>query len=352
MGCAAARIVGAMASVREMVDGLGGLAQKRQLVALGASDWMLTRAVRRGEVHRARQGWYSTIPESEPVLRAARVGGRLTGMSALIELGCWSWREHPLHVSVPRGAARLRKQWDRFSRLNPANADVVLHWDDDGVVQGGGCQLVSVKDAYLRVVLDEPFELAVAAFDWGLRSGLLDRTALEEILRALPDDARMIGNWIDSQCDSILESIARTGLQLRGFLVTSQVPVGMLERIDLVIEDIVALETDGKDHLGRFEKDRRKDISITIEGRHALRATYTMVRYDFDRLVEAVERAITARHPGWSLGNSGSDARPARRGRRKWRMLDGSSTRLPEFPRGREHGGAGMISRIAQLAPV
>ena len=52
-----------MASVREMVGGLGGLAQKRQLVALGATDWMLTRAVHDGEVHRARQGWYSTIPE-------------------------------------------------------------------------------------------------------------------------------------------------------------------------------------------------------------------------------------------------------------------------------------------------
>ena len=210
----------------------------------------------------------------------------------------------------------------------------MLHWDDDGVVSRGGSQLVSLKDAYVRVVLDEPFELAVAAFDWGLRSGLLDRSCFEEILLALPKDARMIVNWIDSRCDSILESIARTGLQLRGFLVTSQVPVGLLERIDLVVEDIVALETDGKDHLGRFEKDRRKDLSITIEGRHALRATYTMVRYDFDRLVEAIEHAIVARHPDWSLENSGIGVGRAHRGRRKWRMLDGSCARLPEFPKG------------------
>jgi hypothetical protein len=128
--------------------------------------------------------------------------------------------------------------------------------------------------------------------------------------------------------------------------------VGSLERIDLVIEDIVALETDGKDHLGRFEKDRRKDLSITIEGRHALRVTYAMVRYDFDRLVEAIERAITARRPNWSLENSGSGARPAPLGRREWRMLAGSYARLPEFPRGGGRAGAGMISRIAQLAPV
>jgi very-short-patch-repair endonuclease len=348
----ARRIVGGMVSVRQMVVGLGGLAQKRQLVALGATDWMLTHAVRSGDVHRARQGWYSVIPESEPVLRAARVGGRLTGISALIELGCWSWQDHPLHVSVPRRAARLRKQWDRFARLNPSlSTDVALHWDDDGVVSRGGTQLVSLTDTYLRVVLDEPFELAVAALDWGLGCRLLSRTGFEEILRALPQDARMIGNWVDSQCDSILESIARTKLRLHGFLVTSQVPVGVLEHIDLVIEDIVALETDGKDHLGRFEKDRRKDLSITIEGRHPLRATYTMVRYDFGRLVDAIECAIVARHPDWSLENSGTGAHPARRGRRIWRMLDGSCTRLPEFPRGGADV-AGMIPRIPQLAPV
>ncbi|MEO7007071.1 MAG: hypothetical protein ABI275_03700 [Terrimesophilobacter sp.] len=324
-----------MVSVREMVGGLGGLAQKQQLIALGATDWMLTRAVRSGDVHRARQGWYSTISEIEPVLRAARVGGRLTGISALIELGCWNWQDHPLHVSVPRRAARLRKQWDRFSRLTPApRTDVVVHWDDDGVVSRGGTQLVSLSDAYVRVVLDESFEIAVAALDWGFKSGVLDRRGLEEILLALPHDAQMIRNWVDTRCDSILESIARTRLRLRGFLVTSQVPVGTLERIDLVIEDIVALETDGKDHLGRFEKDRRKDLSITIEGRHPLRATYSMVRYDFDRLVEAIEHAIVSRHPNWFRETSGIGAHPARRGRRAWRMLDGSFARLPEFPRG------------------
>lgn len=324
-----------MVSVRVMVDSLGGLAQKRQLVAFGATDGMLTQAVRSGEVHRARKGWYSTIPESDPVLRAARVGGRLTGISALFELGCWRWQEHPLHVSVPRGAARLRKQWDRFSRLNPALCtDVVLHWDDDVVISRGRISAVSLKDAYVRVVLDEPFELAIVAFDWGFKCGLLDRVGFKEILLALPHDARMIGNWVDFRCDSILESVARTRLQLLGFRVTSQVPVAARELIDLVIEDIVALETDGKDHVGRFEKDRRKDVSITIEGRHALRATYTMVRYDFDRLVEAIERAILARRPNWSREKSGTCARPAVLGRRKWRMLDGSHARVPEFPRG------------------
>ena len=106
-------------------------------------------------------------------------------------------------MSVPRRAARLRKQWDRFSRLNPApRTDVVLHRDCDGVVTRGGTQLVSRTDAYVRVVLDESFGLAVAALDWGFKSRLLDRRGLEGILLVLPHNARMIRNWIDTRCDS------------------------------------------------------------------------------------------------------------------------------------------------------
>ncbi|MBH0098932.1 type IV toxin-antitoxin system AbiEi family antitoxin domain-containing protein [Salinibacterium sp. NSLL150] len=102
-----------MVDVHELVDELGGLAQKRQLVARGARDRDLTRAVKRGEVVRARQGWYTTGAETELRVRAARVGGRLTGISAIADWGGWVVKEHPLQVSVPKNASRLRSQWNR-----------------------------------------------------------------------------------------------------------------------------------------------------------------------------------------------------------------------------------------------
>src|SRR5690554_5966326 len=317
-----------------MVISLGGLAQKQMLVALGATDRMLTSAVRTGSVHRARQGWYSVIPENDPVLRAARVGGRLAGLSALRYRGAWVWDDGPLHVAIPRNASRLRNQWNRFTLMEQAAAEgVVLHWDDS--LEGGDLHSVDVKTALVGIVLDEPFETAVIAFDWALRTGVLDRIAYEEVLLALPSEARMIRHWVDGRSDSILESISRIWLQLRGFRVTSQVPVGDLESIDLVVEDVVALETDGRDHVERFESDRRKDVSITIENRHPLRPTYSMVRFEFDRLVQAIEAAIRARTAGWSVENSGGGASPTVLGRRNWRLLDGSVTRIPEFPPGR-----------------
>lgn len=325
-----------MDRIRKMVERLGGLAQKQQLVALGAHDRMLAAAVRSGSVIRVRQGWYSTFTEHDLALRAARVGGRLTGMSALIAKGAWSWIDHPLHVSVSRRASRLRVQWDRFRRLNPAAAqDVVIHWDHDAVLAGGDVTGVSLAEALGSVVLDEPFELAVAAFDWAFKSGSIDRMAFESILLDLPGDARMIAHWVDMHCDSILESVVRTWLQVAGYRVVSQVRVGEVERIDLVIEDEVAIELGGRTHEARREADWRKNVKITAEGRHPILATYSMVRSEFASIMEAIEIALQRRHPDRSsVGNSGTRVDSAPYGRRIWRLLDGTLTRLPEFPAG------------------
>ena len=326
-----------MESIRKMVEGLGGLAQKQQLVALGAHDRMLTAAIRSGSVLRARQGWYSMFAEHDLALRAARVGGRLTGISALVAQGAWSWNECPLHVSVPRQAGRLREQWDRFRRLNPSSSkDVVLHWDDDVAFAGGNATTVSVAEALRCVVLSEPFEVAVAAFDWAFKSGAIDRMAFERIVLALPEDARMIGHWVDPRCDSILESVVRVWLQFAGYHVVSQVGVGDIERIDLVVEGEVALELGGKTHEGRREADWRKNVKITTEGRHPILATYSMVREEFGSIVEAIEVALRRRHPGRvPVGNSGNRVVAATRGRRIWTLMDGTLTRIPEFPTGR-----------------
>ena len=325
-----------MDSVRKVVERLGGLAQKQQLATLGVHDRMLTTAVRSGSVIRARQGWYSTFAEHDLALRAARVGGRLTGMSALIANGAWAWIDHPLHVSVSRGASRLRKQWDRFRRLDPAAAqDVVIHWDEDAVLVAGDLTSVSLAEALRSVVLDEPFEVAVAAFDWAFKSGSIDRMTFERILLTLPADARMIANWVDLRCDSILESIARTWLQLAGYRVVSQVRVGELEQIDLVINEVVALELGGRTHEASLEKDWRKNVKITVEGRHPILATYSMVHNEFGSILQAIEVALRLRDPSrWPVASSGIRVGSITRGRRIWRLLDGRLTRLPEFPAG------------------
>src|SRR4051812_41274173 len=91
------------------VERAGGFSTSRQLKAQGFSDRSLTLAVRTQQIARVRNGHYSTRSVDDPAFRAVRVGGRLTGLSALAAMGCWIWRAPArLHVAVPAHSSRLR----------------------------------------------------------------------------------------------------------------------------------------------------------------------------------------------------------------------------------------------------
>ena len=326
-----------MADIAALVDRLGAMAQKQQLVRLGARDLNLTGAVRRGEVVRARQGWYTTLPETDPRVRAVRVGGRLTGISAVIAAGGWVLGRHPLHVSVHNNAARLRNPHNRYVKLAKYRVkNLRLHWDDADVASRGTAMSVDIRDALVRVVLDEDFETAVAALDWALHTGAIDDIDFARLMMHLPQNRRAIAEWVDARCESLPESLTRTRLRLLGHQVDIQVRLNDLERIDMVVDDCVGIETDGRAfHLETFEADRTKDLDITIADLHPLRPSANMVFTRWPRIVLAVERAIAARPPARLAGNSGTAVAhpltpPVFPRRSVWR-----ATGSPEFPKTR-----------------
>ena len=314
---------------------MGGMARRPQLLRRGVRDHELTRAVRRGEVVRARNGWYSTFRESDPRLRAVRVGGRLTGLSAIVSLGGWVLGQHPLHVSVHRNAARLRTQGNRFRRLNVrAPRNVVLHWDDPDVATFGTSTTVGLVDALTCVVLDEDLETAVAALDWALHTGALDRIDFETLVLRLPVERQGISSWVDASCESLPESLTRTRLRVAGHRVVSQQPLRETQRIDLVVDGQVGIEVDGEEfHLQTFASDRDKDVDIAISGLHNLRPTAKMVFYDWDHFELGVDAALRAR--GRALEFSGTSRRDVfrTRGLTGWRRRP--PRRLPEKLKGR-----------------
>ncbi len=329
-----------MPDIASLVDSLGGMAQKRQLVARGARDFELTASVRSGSVIRVRNGWYSTLAEQDPALRAVRVGGRLTGISALVSFGAWVLNDHPLHVSVHDNAARLRTQQNRFTRLNvDALRGVVLHWDDREVDSRGTATTVGLVDALRRVILDENFETAIAALDWALHTAALDLIDFESLILSLPKERRGIAAWVDSACESLPESLARTRFRLAGHRVASQVPLGDLQRIDLVIDDTIGVEVDGEQHHAtRFDYDRTKDVDITLDHKHSMRPSARIVFHDWDRFARAVDVALADR--GVFLENSGHRYRDPFRTRGMTGFRRRPPRRSPEFSkeRGRKRG--------------
>lgn len=280
-------------TVSDVVVQLGGFATTRELKAAGASERMLTAAVRFGHVRRVRNGWYSTVHPDDPRFRAVRVGGRLTGISAFRAWGAWILRRaDPLHVAVPYNAARLRESQTARVHFGPRG--------------GGGTRTeVSVHDALVRLMLDEPPDVVVPCIDWLLHSGRADLIDIHRAGLDVPASRRRVLDLIDQRSQSVLESVARVRLRQRGLRVDSQQPTGELGASDLLVEGAVTLELDGRQyHADRFEEDRRRDLITTIEGKHVLRVSEPMVREVWSHIVTAIGASLRARR----VGNSGSPA--------------------------------------------
>jgi len=348
-----------MQQIATHVRRAGGALHKSDLVALGATDRMLTAAVRGGFVHRARRGWYTTFEPGDARHEAVRIGGRLTGSSLLALLGAWMWATPPVTVVVPPRASRLRDRrgarvlWRFDGRIPPRRVptgdgghpapDLNEHALEDA---GRSAWAVPLRTALVDAVVAAPLAEAVALLDWALASGLFSVVELHAAFATAPSDVRGIVEWADARSESFLESIMRATFVRLGHRVETQVRIGPGDRrrIDLVVDEVAAVELDGRQwHAGTFESDRMKDLAIVVSGRTALRASYEMVRDHRALIVQAVCSvldAVPSRQRQRQLQRrSRSSAetwlgRPARarsgRGRRPWHLARPSARRPRE----------------------
>lgn len=310
----------------------GGAAGRAHLVALGFSDRMLSAALHAGALTRPRRGWYTTWPEGDPRLRALRVGGRLTGLSAVVAWGGWVRERGRMLVAVPANASRLRCPHRRTVRFahSPQRDSVELHWTRERHDRDMSTGTVSLLEALEVVCLVEPAEDAIAAIDWARRSGRLDTIGLAELAERLPASHRALVRRSSGSCHSLPESVARTRLQSAGFRVREQVALpDHPSPIDLLVENSIALDVDGEAfHRDRFLPDRTKDLAATRSGYHAVRPAARHVFDEWPAVLEAIRVALAARavplpavaaHPASASGvdNSGRSRRRRRRKRAK-----------------------------------
>lgn len=339
-----------MQQIATHVRRAGGVLHKRDLVALGATDRMLTAAVRSGHVHRARRGWYTTFAPGDARYEAVRIGGRLTGASLLALLGAWMWTTVPIvSVVVPPGASRLRARhgarvlWRSDGRVPPRPSPGTVPCPPDDDEHGSedarrAAWAVPVGTALVDAVTAAPLDEAVALLDWALSSGHFSVAGLHAAFAEAPADVRGIVDWADLRSESFIESVMRVTFADLGHRVESQTRVGPEDRrrIDIVVDGVVALELDGRRwHGDTFDADRLKDLAITVQGRTALRASYEMVRDHRSLIVEAVHAVLDdARRPRRRLVvTTGRAHRPRTRrtrGRRPWHLVRPARGRAPQ----------------------
>ena len=273
----------------------GGVAATHELLRDGHTSHSLTRAVRRGDVIRARQGHYCCPELPDNQIRALRVGGMLTGLAAADAYGLWTPGHAELLVAVQAHARALRTPDDASRRLHEAPRGAVARWT--GTPAGGTRSLVDPVTCLVDVVKRHPPLIAFAVVESALFHRVITVAGWRRALDALPATIRADLDAVDRKSESGGESQLRFHLLAMGVESRQQIRIRGVGRVDFLVGDGLVIEADGAEyHTSRknFEEDRRRDALLAALGYRVLRFSYTQIVFHWPD-VEAAIRAAVAR---------------------------------------------------------
>jgi hypothetical protein len=193
------------------------------------------------------------------------------------------------------------------ARFQVSDAGVpVIHWRDEQFETRALDWLVSPADALAEAIRCLPLEHAVACVDSALRHRVINAAEWNDIQSALPERLTKIDTLIDASSDSGLESIARLRLRQRGHRVESQHPVPGVGRVDLLVDGLIALETDGDAfHSSKNQRanDRTRTLlaaslglpTIRVGSEHLAPLEWPLVLAALDYQLDAVRRLARSR---------------------------------------------------------
>lgn len=277
-----------------MVD----ISSRASLRADGLSSRDITAAVRENRLIRGRRDNYLPGGTPEEIVRAVRVGGRLTCLSLLVLLGVFVLANDTLHVHVPENASRLRSPHARGRRLEARDhRGVILHWTRLSLSPGVSAS-VSIIDALSHAVRCQPPRAAIATIDSALRLGLLPSWQLGDVFELLPARFAVLARLVDPRSESGPETLMR--LLLRALPCTAEIQVRLdgIGRVDFLVDGWLIIECDSVEfHVSReqFEADRERDLRAAIRGFTTFRPTANMIMHRPDEVLAAV-RALLAAH--------------------------------------------------------
>lgn len=260
-----------------------------QLRSARLSERDLTRAVRAGSLIRVRRGHYALPSSDSALVRAVRIGGRLGCVSAADRLGVWVAQDPFPHVSMDHGASRLRSPGNRTMPLSDLNRDgCTLHWWPTQDPRGW---TVSLVDALVQIVRCQPAHLAIAALDSALNAKLL--VSLDPVAARLPRKYAGLLRRVDARSMSGIETIVRLWVEDAGMPFDIQGSFVGIGDVDLVLDDRVVIEVDGRaHHSGQQVRDYARDAALAARGYIVLRFDYAQVMFAPELVMAAIRGAL------------------------------------------------------------
>ena len=283
----------------------------RELRERGKSPRQIRRAVDDRVLHEVRKGHFARPDAAHQVVRAARIGGVATATTASRALGIWTPPDPPaggeiqrgprppdrLRVAVLRNAARLRDPDDARRPLG-TRRDVVLHWVGADDLSGTSRTRIAPPLLMLKhVFLSQPPERGLAVLDSALHLRFLRRTDLPALIRLLPARLEPVVMAAEPAAESGTETIVRYLLRARGLKVELIVGLRGIGTVDLLVEDRLIIEVDGRefhDDDEAFGRDRTRDLHAALQRYRVLRLRWSTVLFDWPTAEAAVYAALAS----------------------------------------------------------
>ena len=273
------------------------------LLSLGYRPKQITRAVRDGSLLRLRRDHYVFAGAHAAVMRAVRIGGRLTCASA-IRLVCpdvFVLSAERTHVQVDRGMSRLRMPDDRRRRWLKTEAEEIrLHWG--GLAEAPQPHAVSLRDAVREMARCLPAREVVATLDSLLHLHVMTIAQVREAFAGLPSRCARLLDHVDPRSESGPETLMRLLLVELGVSFELQVLIAGVGRVDFLVDGFLIVECDSKAHHEGWMKqkdDRRRDLAAAEQGYVTLRVLAEDLRTAPSGSLAAAVHSILVARKAW-----------------------------------------------------
>jgi hypothetical protein len=236
--------------------------------------------------YRPRRGWYACADLTARELLALSCAARIDCVSALRARDIWvGAASGSLHLRMPATGGRT-------SQKLHSHRDVVAHWRSTS--RRGSKLYVSTFDALLQAMDCLPPDDLIAAIESAVRLEHLTKDQALKLIAAAPKRLEALLREVDTEfrAQSGLETKVRLGFTRLGYRVEPQAYVPGVGHLDNVIEGVIAVETNGREHDGSRSRDYYRDLVTVAWGIRVLSVDPALLEEHWSGIVGVVERAV------------------------------------------------------------
>lgn len=262
-----------MRSITEALAALGGVSGTSPLLQAGVSRGSLEAGLLEGKVQRIARGVYA-LPDADPLrIHAGRHHAVPACVTAALASGLWVVKEPDRPHLAARHGRPIPGCAVHRSRLPLTHLDIV-------------CQSLRCLPPLEGLTIAES----------AVKKGLVQLPALRERFPAAREKAILgLVAKIRPQSGSIIETMARYLLEEAGLTVELQVQLPGMGHLDLLVDGLLGIETDGYAHHSSrqaYREDRRRWNITVIQGVPTLRVPFEMLQSRPEEFVRMVRQAL------------------------------------------------------------